>query len=124
MINQASFPPEVWLAISAVIAAGLTAIGAYVAAHRANNRMTGIERDKLSVTKAEQYQRATERLIDDLRSEIDRLKERIVELTYILEKERGENTDLRMRLREVTETANSLRHTVSVLRQRLEGDDG
>lgn len=122
MIGVSHIPPEVWLATGAVVAAAMTAIGAYVAAHKANARMAEIEDRKQDIDSADHRHRVTQDLIANLRAEVERLEDRVAELEMALEKEQEENSALRWKLRDETITANNLRHKVLVLQQRLGGN--
>lgn len=120
-MGSVHIPPEAWLAISGLLAAALTAAGAYVAAHRANKRMAEIERDKQDISEAELSHRTTQDLIGNLRTEVRRLEDQVADLRQALAKEQRENGDLRVRLQEITATSNNLRHQVMVLQQQLGG---
>jgi septal ring factor EnvC (AmiA/AmiB activator) len=118
-VTARTIPPEAWLALSGLLAAAVTAAGAYVAAHRANKRMAEIERDKQDISEAELRHRTTQDLISNLRAEVERLEAQVSDLRRALAKEQEENGNLRVRLHEVTQTANNLRHQVMVLQQQL-----
>lgn len=115
--------PEVWLAGGAVVAALITAIGAYWASRRASRRMSVIESQKLSIDEAALRQQDTQRLIDNLRAELERVKNRADELFQQLERERIISSELRGLVRELTKDANDLRFKVQILQKRL-GEEG
>ena len=110
---------EFGAALIGLVATALTAAGAYIAAHRANERMAKIERGKQDISQAELSHRTTQDLITNLRAEVDRLEEQVAELRRALAKEQRENGELRVQLRQVSETANNLRHQVLMLQQQL-----
>lgn len=115
--------PEIWLAGGAVVAALITALGTYWASKRASRRMTAIESQKLSIDEASLRQQDTQRIIDNLRVELDRVKGRADELFQQLERERTISTELRGLVRELTKDANDLRFKVKLLQKRL-GEEG
>lgn len=113
-------PFEIWAPAAAVISAVAGGLFTLIASRNASRRMAEIEHNKLDSEKADRRNEDTQRLIDNLRAEVDRLERRVRELSAMLEREQAESADLRMRLREVTETANNLRHQVLVLQKRIQ----
>lgn len=110
---------EEWLALSAVVAAVITAIGAYAASRRASKRMAKLEERKLDGEEYDRSRAITDGIIRTLREEVDRLKAQVRELLDIIDQQQTENEALRRLVRDLTSTANTLRHQVRVLQQKM-----
>lgn len=112
-------PAEVWLAGGAILSAVITAVGTFLASRKASRRMALIESKKFDLDEADRRQRDTQMLIDNLRAELERVKNRNHELSVQLERERQVSAELRGLVSELTKTANDLRFKVELLQRRL-----
>ena len=104
-----------WISLGSVLAVIIVGGFAFISSRRANK----IAATKLDVAAYERAKQFTDRLVDDLRTEVDRLHAQIRELRTELESEERENQALRKQVSELSKTANRLRYELTVLQQRL-----
>lgn len=113
--------PAVWAAGGAVVAAILAATITGFVSWRTSRKMTDLERRKLNGADFDRNKAITDGIINELRKEVDRLKAQVRELTRALHEERAEKQAVQQLLREMTVTANALRHHIRVLETQLNG---
>lgn len=115
--------PEIWLSLTGILAASITAGMTWIIARKSGTRMETIEREKQDVAEAERHDALTQHLIDNLRDEIDRLNRVLGDYRSALTAERALTAELQQELRLLTKTCNELRYQILVLRRRLGLDD-
>lgn len=112
---------EAIAATAAIIVALVTMAGTVYVGRRAAREMNALNLRKLEGEEFERQNAITQRLIENLRQEVERLDAQVEALLGELERERADNVRLLRMLREVTDTANSLRYKVKMLETRLNG---
>lgn len=112
-------PVEFWLALGPILSAAVAFIGIYLTSRQASRKMSLIDSRKIDLDEANRRAEDTQRVIDNLRAELERVKNRNHELSVQLERERQVSAELRGLVRELTKTANDLRFKVELLQKRL-----